>query len=168
MRTRRGLLILAALLTPFVVGLLFTFQVIRISFPTDMTDSPGIGYLEGPRRAAPEAAVPIQGDPVIPEELPENPIPPDPASLQRGRILYELHCGLCHGPAGRGDGPLAAYFSRTPEDLVGQQAAAEFDASVYLVIQQGFGQMPPLAENLTVRERWDVINYVRTLPGAGE
>jgi mono/diheme cytochrome c family protein len=24
--------------------------------------------------------------------------------------------------------------------------------------------MPALAENLTPRERWDVVNYVRTLP----
>jgi hypothetical protein len=35
---------------------------------------------------------------------------------------------------------------------------------VYLVIQQGLGEMPSLAENLTVRERWDVINFIRTLP----
>jgi len=40
----------------------------------------------------------------------------------------------------------------------------EFDGSVYLTIAQGFGQMPSLAENLTPRERWDVVNYVRTLP----
>jgi hypothetical protein len=25
------------------------------------------------------------------------------------------------------------------------------------------GQCPPLNENLSVRERWDVVNYVRTL-----
>lgn len=166
-RARRGLIILGLLLLPFVLGLLFTYQIIRISFPTDMAESPAIGYQEGPRLPAPAGAVPLQGEAVIPEEFPVNPIPADASSLQRGEILYDMHCGLCHGPGGTGDGPLAKYFPRTPENLVGERASAEFDGSVYLVIQQGFGEMPPLAENLTVRERWDVINYVRTLPTGG-
>jgi mono/diheme cytochrome c family protein len=28
--------------------------------------------------------------------------------------------------------------------------------------------MPPMNENLTVRERWDVINYIRTLKAAAQ
>jgi mono/diheme cytochrome c family protein len=65
---------------------------------------------------------------------------------------------------GRGDGQQADYFDRTPQNLTTSPVSDEFDGSVYLTILQGFGQMPPLAENLTPRERWDVINYVRTLP----
>lgn len=167
-QTRRGLIIIALVLTPFIVGLLFTYQIIRIPFPTDLEDSAAVGYQEGPRRLPPEDAIPIQGEAVIPEEFPVNPVAADETSLQRGKILYRIHCLLCHGETGRGDGPLADEFARTPENLVGAKAGAEFDGSVYLVIQQGFGEMPSLAENLTVRERWDVINYIRTLPAAGE
>jgi mono/diheme cytochrome c family protein len=101
---------------------------------------------------------------VIPEEFPVNPVLADEVSLQRGAILYGIHCQVCHGAQGHGDGPLARYFDRTPQNLTGPQITAEFDGSVYLTIAQGFGQMPSLAENLTPRERWDVINYVRTLP----
>jgi mono/diheme cytochrome c family protein len=93
------------------------------------------------------------------------PFPADGASVQRGQVLYSLQCELCHGATGNGDGPLADYFARTPQNLVGEKTAAEFDGTVYLVVQNGFGQMPGLAENLTVQERWDVINYVRTFPG---
>jgi len=164
LRARRGLIIIGLLLLPFIVGLLFTYQVIRIPFPSDMVFSPAIGYQEGPRLAPPKDAVPLQGQAVIPEELPVNPVPVDEVSVQRGRILYSMQCQLCHGDTGRGDGPLAGYFARTPEDLVGAKTAAEFDGSVYLVIQSGFGQMPALAENLTVQERWDVINYIRSFP----
>ena len=167
-RTRRGLLYIGLILIPLAVGLLFTYQVIIIPFPTDMKDSPAIGYQEGPRRAAPAEAVPIQGRAVIPEEFPTNPISADDISLQRGQILYDIHCALCHGQQGQGDGPLSEYFTRTPENLVAGRAADEFDGSVYLAIIQGFGEMPSLAENLTTRERWDVINYVRTLPASGE
>jgi mono/diheme cytochrome c family protein len=163
-RLQRGLLIIGLVLTPFVVGLLFTYEVIKIPFPTDMADQPSVDYQEGPRLLPPEGAVPVQGLSVIPEEFPVNPVLADAVSLQRGAILYGIHCQVCHGPQGHGDGPLARYFDRTPQNLTGPQITAEFDGSVYLTIVQGFGQMPSLAENLTPREHWDVINYVRTLP----
>jgi mono/diheme cytochrome c family protein len=163
-RQRRGLIIIGLVLTPFIIGLLFTFEIIKISFPTNMADQPSIGYQEGPRLSPPEGAVPVQGLSVIPEEFPVNPVSSDDVSLQRGAILYSIHCQLCHGSQGHGDGPLAHYFDRTPQNLTSTQITDEFDGSVYLTILQGFGQMPSLAENLTPRERWDVINYVRTLP----
>jgi mono/diheme cytochrome c family protein len=163
-RLQRGLLIIGLVLTPFIVGLLFTYEVIKIPFLTDMSDQPGVGYEEGPRRLPPEGAVPFQGLSVVPEEFPVNPVPLDETSIQRGEILYSLHCQLCHGAQGYGDGALAHYFDRTPQNLTGPQTTAEFDGSVYLTIVQGFGQMPSLAENLTPRESWDIVNYVRTLP----
>lgn len=162
-RARRGLIIIGLVLLPFVVGLLLTYQVIRISFPTDMANSPAVGYQAGPRINPAEGAVPIQGEAVIPGESPINPVPADAVSLQRGKILYSIHCALCHGESGHGDGSLARYFARPPANLSGAQSGAEFDASEYLAILQGFGQMPSLTENLTVRERWDVINYTHVL-----
>lgn len=163
-RLRRGLVIIGLALTPFCVGLLFTFEVIKISYPSDMSDQLSILEQEAPRRPPPDNAVSILGLAVLPEEFPLNPVPGDDVSLQRGAILYGIHCQLCHGVEGHGDGPLAEYFDRTPENLTGPQITAEFDGSVYLTIVQGFGEMPALAENLTPRERWDVVNYVRTLP----
>lgn len=167
-RLQRGLLIIALVLAPFIIGLLFTYEIIKIQFPTDMAENPTVGYQEGPRLLPPEGAVPIQGRAVIPEEFPDNPIPADEVSLQRGELLYGFHCQPCHGENGHGDGPLAAFFDRTPENLTGPQITAEFDGSVYLTIVLSFGEMPSLAENLTPRERWDVVNYVRTLPPRGE
>lgn len=163
-RLRRGLIIIALVVTPFVLGLLVTFELIKIPFPTDMANQISIGYQEGPRLLPAEGAVPVQGLSVIPEEIPANPVPSDKVSLQRGAFLYSIHCQICHGSSGHGDGPLAHYFDRTPQNLTQQQISSEFDGSVYMTILQGFGQMPSLAENLTPRERWDIVNYVRTLP----
>lgn len=168
-RLRRGLVIIGLALTPFVIGMLFTFEVIKVSYPSDMSNQPSVNAQEAPRLSPPDEAVSMEGLDVIAEELPLNPVPADDVSLQRGDILYSLHCQLCHGELGHGDGPLAKHFDRTPENLTGPQITAEFDGSVYLTIVQGFGEMPPLAENLTPRERWDVVNFVRTLPyRAGE
>ena len=163
-RLRRGLMIISLVLIPFVVGLLFTYELIKIPFTSDMGDQISVGYQEGPRLLPPDDAVPVQGLSVIPEEFPVNPVPADEVSVQRGQILFGIHCQVCHGEQGHGDGPLASYFDRTPQNLTGPQITAEFDGSVYLTIFQGFGQMPSLTENLTPRERWDVVNYVRTLP----
>jgi mono/diheme cytochrome c family protein len=34
-----------------------------------------------------------------------------------GRDLYLRHCASCHGPEGRGDGPIAGSLKRAPADL---------------------------------------------------
>jgi mono/diheme cytochrome c family protein len=163
-RLRRGFLIIIFLLLPFVIGLLFTYEILKIPFTTDMQYQISINYQEGPRLMPPDDAVPIQGLAVIPDEFPDNPIPADEVSLQRGEILYNIHCQMCHGETGQGDGALANYFDRTPENLTSSQITTEFDGAVYLTIRNGFGQMLALSENLTPHETWDVVNYLHTLP----
>lgn len=163
-RLQRGLIFILVLTIPFLISLLFTYEVLKIPFTTDMQYQASINYQEGPRLLPPEDAVPIQGLAIIPDEFPENPITADEVSLQRGKILFDIHCQICHGVNGHGDGPLAQYFERTPENLTGPQISAEFDGAVYLTIRNGFGQMPALSENLTPHETWDVVNYLHTLP----
>jgi mono/diheme cytochrome c family protein len=163
-RTRRGLIFIGLVTLPFIVGLLITFQVITIPFPTDMQFQPSIDYQEGPRLLPPEGAVPIQGKSMVLDAVPTNPVPTDEISLQRGEILYSIHCTLCHGAKGLGDGPLLEYYTdRSPSDLTAPNIAAQFDGALFRTLSQGQGDMPPLAENLSPRERWDVINFVRHL-----
>lgn len=163
-RARRGLIFIGLLLIPFIVGLLFTYELIKIRFPTDMEFSPAIDYQEGSRLSTPEDAVPIQGISIVLDAPLTNPVPADDVSLQRGEILYSIHCALCHGEKARGDGPLAEFYTnRPPSDLTAPNIAAQFDSTLFLTLSRGFGQMPPLSENLTARERWDVINYLRNL-----
>jgi len=163
-RLQRGLLIIAIILTPFIIGLFFTFEILKIPYNTDMQNQISINYQESPRILPPDGAVPVQGLAVIPDEFPVNPISMDEVSLQRGKVLFDLHCLVCHGENGHGDGPLAHHFTRTPENLTSSQITAEFDGAVYLTIRNGFGQMPALYENLTPHETWDVVNYLHTLP----
>ena len=163
-RAKRGLLFIGLVLTPFIVGLLFTFELLKIYFPTNMAEQPSIGYQEGPRLLPPEGSVAIMSETIVLDSLPANPIPADEVSLQRGIILYSIHCSLCHGTDGKGDGPIAKFYERQPpSDLTAFYITIMFDGNLYQTISQGFGQMPGLSENLTARERWDVINYLRTL-----
>ncbi len=41
-----------------------------------------------------------------------NPIPPNPTSVAAGQGLYQENCLPCHGPAGKGDGPVGLTLNR--------------------------------------------------------
>ncbi len=147
--------------------MLFTYNVLRVSIAGEMFNQPSIAYVQGPRLAAPAAAVPIQGPVLISGQPASEPLSASAASLQRGQVLFGTNCALCHGQGGKGDGPLAGYFHTGsvagPADLTGPAVQQLSDDELFLVITQGFGLMPSLAENLDATERWDVINYVRSL-----
>jgi len=165
-KTRRGLLFIFVMSIPFLIGALFSYEIIKVNFPTDMADQPSFGYLESPVKLPPDDSVPIQGQSIVLDSLPTNPIPPDDVSIQRGEILYTIHCELCHGMDGKGNGPLAVYYpNETTRDLTSAYVTAQFDGLLFRSISNGFGQMPSMSENITPRERWDVINYLRVIEG---
>ncbi len=167
--TRRIVITLLILVTPLILGLALTYEFLKVEFNSFMEVQPSIGYREGPRLLPPEGSVPITGVEVPPNgSLPTNPVPVTDASLARGQVLFNIHCAVCHGETGQGDGPVASYFKPPASDvadLTEPRITKQEDGLVYLAITQGFQGMPALAENLTPRERWDVINYLRTLQG---
>ena len=157
----------AGLLVVGGITLLFFYDIVRIPFPTQMADQASIAYVQGPRLAAPADAVPIQGPVLISGAPASEPISPTVASLQRGQVLFNVNCALCHGETGVGDGPLSQYFAPRPADLTSSVVRSVPDSTIFLVITQGSGSMPSLAENLLPVERWDVLNYVRSLETNG-
>jgi mono/diheme cytochrome c family protein len=96
---------------------------------------------------------------------PENPVTADDVSVARGQQLFETHCQICHGASGEGNGPVAPFLTTyKPANLTSVVVQAKSDGAIFLTITNGLvDRMPPLNENLTVRERWDVVNYIRTL-----
>jgi mono/diheme cytochrome c family protein len=64
------------------------------------------------------------------------------AAGELGRIQYAASCAQCHGPDGRGDGPIAGTLRVAPPDLTGLARAngGVFPFSrVYAVIETGGG-----------------------------
>ncbi len=41
----------------------------------------------------------------------------DRAAAEKGKVIYVRYCGSCHGPGGRGDGPIAPDLKLPPPDL---------------------------------------------------
>jgi mono/diheme cytochrome c family protein len=143
--------------------LLMTYDIIKIPFPTNMANQESTAYLQGPRKAAPVDAIPVQGPVLIDGQPATQPIPASTDSIQRGKALFGITCAVCHGPAGDGHSPVGSFFNPRPADLTGSQVQSLSDNEIYLVITEGHGLMPSMAENLDPQESWDVINFVRTL-----
>lgn len=149
----------------FSVILFFTYDIIKIEWVSFMEIQPSYEPMEDPLQPPPRS-IPVEGPAyLLSQGPPENPIPPTEVSIERGQFLYSLHCQMCHGTTGEGTGPIAAFLVNfKPANLTTEVVQAKSDGSIFLTITFGLeGRMPPLNENLTVRERWDVVNYVRTL-----
>jgi len=75
-----------------------------------------------------------------------------------------INCQMCHGEGGQGNGPIAANIVNKPANLTLDVTQSKSDGSLFLTISNGvLGRMPPMNENLTVRDRWDLVNFIRTL-----
>lgn len=161
---RRFAIIFAVVGVLFGIAMLFSFDVIKIEWPSFMEIQPSYRPMENPL-PPPEHSIPIEGAISIPGMgVPENPTDPDEASLTRGAELFRINCQMCHGPTGLGTGPIAPFLANKPANLTSEIVQSKSDGSFFLTISNGItGRMPPLNENLTVPERWDVVNFVRTL-----
>jgi mono/diheme cytochrome c family protein len=167
MRLLRQLVVVFAVLA--VLGgivLLFSYDVIKLDWISFMEIQPSYRPMEDPR-PVPVRSIPIEGAVYIPnsQTLPANPIKANDASLTRGKELFTINCQLCHGATGEGTGPVAPFLIKyKPANLTSPLIKAFTDGQIFMTITNGVpDRMPPLNENLTVTERWDVVNYVRTL-----
>ena len=164
---RRLAMIFIAVGVAFAGLLLLTYDVIKIEWPSFMEIQPSYRPMENPL-PVPERSIPIEGPVAIPGMLPpENPVEADEASVTRGAELFRLHCQMCHGQTAQGNGPIAPFLANKPANLTSPIVQSKSDGSIFLTITNGVeGKMPPMNENLLVSDRWDLVNFIRTLSAA--
>jgi mono/diheme cytochrome c family protein len=162
----KRLLIAGGILVVVVALLeLWAYDVIHFDFLSFMEIQPSYQPMEDPLPVPPRS-IPVEGAASIPNMgAPTNPVSADDISINRGKELFQINCAVCHGEQGKGDGPVASFLQKTkPADLTSPAVQVISDGAIFMVITNGMpGTMPALNENLTVRERWDVVNYLRTL-----
>jgi mono/diheme cytochrome c family protein len=95
-----------------------------------------------------------------------NPIAANPASIEAGRKIYMQRCAKCHGEAGKGDGPDAVELKLHPAKFTGSSIHDESDGALYWKISVGKKGMPDFGKRLSPNDRWNVINFLRTLGGS--
>jgi mono/diheme cytochrome c family protein len=146
------------------VILIFSYDIIKIDWISFMEIQPSYRPMENPL-PPPERSIPVEGPIAIPGmAAPANPVGADESSVTRGAELYALHCQMCHGQTAEGTGPIAPFLANKPANLTSDVVQSKSDGSMFLTITNGItGKMPALNENLLVSERWDVVNFLRTL-----
>lgn len=95
-------------------------------------------------------------------------VPYSAASIVNGQALYVQHCAACHGASGAGDGPLATAAGPRPVDLRSPRLRARTAGDLFWAIENGLPRRDGHAfrDRTTAEERWDLVNYVRTLDAA--
>jgi len=104
-----------------------------------------------------------------------NPRTRTSESLNRGKVEFETYCLVCHGEKGLGDGPVSALH--TPpgpffgvRNLTDDVARKRSDGYLYGIVTNAVamrpGIMPRYGDKIHGTDRWDVVNYVRSLQDA--
>jgi S-disulfanyl-L-cysteine oxidoreductase SoxD len=163
----RGLFVLVLMVLGAAAGIQAAVVVVR--WNDNMTQTPRI--MPGERNfQMPLGGVPRTGGQLYyPKEDREaaaarqNPVPATPESVKSGGALFAVYCTPCHGASGKGDGLVTSKFvpaiDLTNPDL--QKGRTDGYWESYLSV--GGAVMPSYGEALGVHERWDVVNYLRTL-----
>ena len=88
------------------------------------------------------------------------------ASLVESERLYLINCAICHGSKLDGNGPLykggEGPYAAKPATLVGDaKYEAMPEGQMFYSIAYGKGQMGSYASQLSRRQRWEVVAYIK-------
>jgi mono/diheme cytochrome c family protein len=92
-----------------------------------------------------------------------SPLDSTQVDFARGKELYDIYCGICHGTKGDGQGNLVKR-----EKILGIPSYADVgrainEGSTYHTIYYGKNAMGSYANQLNEEERWQVVAYVLKL-----
>ncbi len=102
-------------------------------------------------------------------EIVANPYPITADGLVRGKELYTIYCGICHGEKADGNGYLVAEenlnvkYPAQPAILTSDEFVNASEGRYYHSIIYGKNVMGGYADKLSYEERWQVIHYIRSL-----
>jgi len=93
----------------------------------------------------------------------KNPYVNKPAMADSGHVIYKKFCVVCHGNSGKGDGIAAAGLAVQPADHTSPLVQALPTGELYWELTTGHPPMPSYKTILTNKQRWQLVNYIKTL-----
>jgi mono/diheme cytochrome c family protein len=99
--------------------------------------------------------------------IPRRPVDTK-ASAEAGGEHYGFDCSVCHADDGRAQRPPGEWMYPRASDLTSKQVQSYSDEELFWIIQNGirYTGMPAFSKVESSDHIWDLVNYVRTLPGA--
>ena len=92
-----------------------------------------------------------------------SPLDSTQVDLNRGKELYDIYCGICHGNKGKGQGNLVKREKILGIPSYDDVGRAITEGSIYHTIYYGKNAMGSYANQLKEEERWQVTSYVLKL-----
>ena len=94
-----------------------------------------------------------------------SPIASSEENIADGALLYGQMCTQCHGAEGKGDGAISrnVHIAGIPDYSTKLKDLPE--GKMYHTLQYGKGLMGSHASQLSQKERWLIIEYIKTLQG---
>ena len=92
-----------------------------------------------------------------------NPLKDDKEATKAGKKPFQQLCAICHGTYGKGDGLAGAALNPKPTDLTLPEIQKQSDGALYWKITEGRSPMAGYKDALTETNRWQLVNYMRTL-----
>ena len=102
----------------------------------------------------------------------DNPLEIDEEIIRQGQKQFNIYCATCHGVNGRGNGlvnrrarKILAATWIPPSSLHQETLYAEKypDGKLFNTISNGIRKMPGYAGQITAKDRWSIVSYVRAL-----
>ena len=94
----------------------------------------------------------------------KNPTASTPESIAAGQRIYLKTCAMCHGKTGDADGPAVIELNIHPAKLSDPQLLTQSEGALFWKITTGKKPMPAYGKRLSEADRWNLVNYIRTLP----
>ena len=91
------------------------------------------------------------------------PIPVTEALITRGQERYQIHCAVCHGATGAGNGITSQYGLVGIANLHQERILKMDDGEIYNTITHGKGTMYGYGSNIQLEDRWAIVAYIRAL-----
>jgi mono/diheme cytochrome c family protein len=92
------------------------------------------------------------------------PFPATVELVERGQQRYNIHCAPCHSRLGDGNGIVPSRgFPRKPPSFHDQRLRKVPLGYLFDVMTNGFGIMPEYASQISPRDRWAIVAYLRAL-----
>jgi mono/diheme cytochrome c family protein len=83
--------------------------------------------------------------------------------LARGRERFNIYCAPCHSQLGDGNGVIVQRGYRRPPSYHTERLRKAPLGYFFDVMTNGFGAMPDYAAQISARDRWNIVAYIRAL-----
>jgi mono/diheme cytochrome c family protein len=83
--------------------------------------------------------------------------------LARGRERFNIYCSPCHSRLGDGNGVIVQRGYRRPPSYHTERLRRAPLGYFFDVMTNGFGAMPDYASQVSARDRWSIVAYIRAL-----